>query len=141
MLSTDPALVPLEAVHAWLSQESYWARHIPLETLRRALEHSVTFTILEAGTGAFVGFGRVITDGATFAYVGDVFVLPAWRGRGLSKWLMESMAEHPDLQGLRRWILATRDAHALYEKTGFVPLEVPARWMERRPIPGYPEPS
>jgi GNAT superfamily N-acetyltransferase len=139
VLGTDPALVPVEAVHAWLSAESYWSRNIPLETMRRALEHSVCFTILAEDTRELAGFGRVITDQATFAYVGDVFVRPEWRGRGLSKWLMEAMAEHPDLQGLRRWMLATRDAHALYAKTGWVPLEEPARWMERRPIRGYPE--
>ncbi len=78
-----------------------------------------------------IGFARVVSDQATFAYVGDVFVLEEFRGRGLSKWLMEAIISHPDLQGLRRWVLATRDAHGLYEKFGFHELKFPERWMER----------
>ena len=136
-LSNDPARLPIADIHAWLSRESYWSANIPFETMKRALEHSVPFAIYEDASGRLAGFGRVITDHATFAYVGDVFVLPEFRGRGLSKWLMEAMAEHPDLQGFRRWILSTRDGHGLYAKTGYAPLEVPARWMERRPIKGY----
>ena len=136
-LSNDPARLPLEAIHGWLSRESYWSAHIPLETLSRALEHSVNFAIYDDATGGLAAFGRVITDHATFAYVGDVFVLPPYRGRGLSKWLMEAMAGHPGLQGFRRWLLSTRDGHGLYARTGFAPLQAPERWMERRPIAGY----
>jgi GNAT superfamily N-acetyltransferase len=138
-LSNDHARLPYADIHRWLARESYWSANIPFDTLKRAIEHSVPFAIYEDATGGLAAFGRVITDHATFAYVGDVFVLPPFRGRGLSKWLMEAMAAHPDLQGFRRWILSTRDGHGLYAKTGYVPLEAPARWMERRPITGYPE--
>ena len=136
-LSNDRARLPDEDIHRWLSRESYWSAHIPFETLRRALDHSVPFAIYEDQSGRLAAFGRVITDHATFAYVADVFVLPEFRGRGLSKWLMEAMAEHPDLMGFRRWVLVTRDGHGLYAKTGYTPLEVPERWMERRPIQKY----
>ncbi|MEO6463612.1 MAG: GNAT family N-acetyltransferase [Candidatus Eisenbacteria bacterium] len=137
-LSNDHARLPYNDIHRWLAGESYWAADIPFDTMKRAIEHSVPFAIYEDGSGALAAFGRVVTDQATFAYVGDVFVLPAWRGRGLSKWLMEAMAAHPDLTGLRRWILATRDGHGLYAKTGYTALEAPERWMERRPIKGDP---
>ena len=137
-LSTDPARLPRAEIHRWLAGESYWSRDIPADTLERALRHSLPFAIYEDGSGRLAAFGRVITDRATFAYVGDVFVLPGFRGRGLSKWLMEAMADHSELQGLRRWILATRDGHGLYAKTGFTSLEQPDRWMERRPIRRYP---
>lgn len=139
-LSNDHAGLPYEDIHRWLAAESYWSANIPFDTVRRAIEHSLPFAIYEDGSGTLAAFGRVITDYATFAYVGDVFVLPPFRGRGLSKWLMEAMAAHPDLQGLRRWMLATRDGHGLYAKTGYTALEAPERWMERRPVRGY-EPS
>lgn len=136
-LSNDHARLPYADIHRWLAHESYWSANIPFDTLRRAIEHSVPFAIYDDESGALAAFGRVITDRATFAYVGDVFVRPPFRGRGLSKWLMEAMAAHPDLTGLRRWILSTRDGHGLYAKTGYTPLEAPERWMERRPIAGY----
>ena len=100
-----------------------------LEVVKRSLEHSLNFGIYH--DEALVGFGRVITDYATFGYVGDVFVLDAHRGRGLSKWLMECMVGHPDLQGFRRWVLLTRDAHGLYRQFGFTPIARPDRYMER----------
>jgi GNAT superfamily N-acetyltransferase len=84
-----------------------------------------------------IGFARVVSDLATFAYVGDVFVLKEFRGQGLSKWLMETIVEHPDLQGLRRWLLATKDAHGLYAQYGFAPLRFPERWMERTAPDAY----
>ncbi|HEX6127059.1 MAG TPA: GNAT family N-acetyltransferase, partial [Pyrinomonadaceae bacterium] len=96
---------------------------------RTALENSICFGIFVGGR--FAGFGRVVSDRATFAYIGDVFVLPAFRGTGLSKSLMEAMVSHPELQGLRRWILATKDAHGLYEQFEFSALRFPERWMER----------
>ena len=136
-LDTDRGRVPIETVHRWLSEESYWAKGIPLETVRRSIEHALPFAIYERDSGEIVAFLRVITDYATFAYVGDVFVRTDRRGRGLSKWLMEAVAAHPDLQGFRRWILATRDAHGLYKQKGFTPLERPENWLERRPIRGY----
>ena len=134
-ISTDRARLDLALIHRWLSEHSYWAAGIPLETVRRAVQNSLPFGVYHAG--ALVGFARVITDYATFAYVGDVFVLDPHRGQGLSTWLMETIAGDPRLGGFRRWMLATRDAHALYEKTGFTPLGQPDRWMERRPLKGY----
>jgi GNAT superfamily N-acetyltransferase len=127
-LTTDPARVDLAVVHGYLAG-SYWAKDIPLEVVRRSIEHSLNFSLLHAGRQ--VGFSRVITDYATFAYVGDVFVLEEHRGRGLSKWMMEVMVAHPDLQGFRRWVLLTRDAHGLYAQYGFRALAAPERYMER----------
>ena len=127
-ISTDPARLDLDVVHGFLTT-SYWAGGIPREVVRRSIEGAIAFGIFEGG--AQVGFARVITDRATFAYLADVFVLEGWRGRGLSRWLMECIVAHPDLQGLRRWMLATRDAHGLYAKFGFTPLASPERWMHR----------
>jgi len=129
-IDTDPARLDVAMIHDYLSRESYWATGIPLEIVRRSLEHSLNFGVY--GGAEQVGFARVITDFATYAYVGDVFVLEAWRGRGLSKWLMRVIVEHPELQGFRRWSLLTRDAHGLYRQVGFTPLAAPERWMERR---------
>jgi GNAT superfamily N-acetyltransferase len=126
-ISTDPARIDLRAVHDFLTN-SYWARGIPFETVQRSIQNSFCFGIYHGDRQ--IGFARVITDRATFAYLADVFVLPDYRGRGLSKWLMKCIIAHPDLQGLRRWMLATRDAHALYTQYGFSPLKAPERWME-----------
>ena len=128
-ITTDRARIDVNAVHRFLSEESYWARDIPREVVERSLRHSLCFAILRGDE--LVGFARVISDRATFAYLGDVFVLPAHRGKGLSKWLMECIGSHADLQGLRRWILATADAHGLYARFGFSPLKAPPRWMEK----------
>jgi GNAT superfamily N-acetyltransferase len=127
-ISCDPARLDVPAIHAYLTR-SYWAHGIPIEIVRRSLEHSVNFCILHGADLA--GFGRVITDRATFGYVGDVFVLEGHRGRGLSKWLMECVLAHPDLQGFRRWVLITRDAHGLYQPFGFHALARPDRYLER----------
>ena len=132
-LTTDPARVDLDAVHGYLSR-SYWAKGIPREVVRRSIEHSLNFSLWhEPGAAAprQVGFSRVITDYATFLYLGDVYVLEEFRGRGLSTWMMEVITDHPELQGFRRWALLTRDAHGLYEKFGWKPLAAPDRWMER----------
>jgi GNAT superfamily N-acetyltransferase len=128
-LSTDPADVSLDVVHAFLSQESYWAKNIPRDTVARSLRSSIPFSLLHGSVQ--VGFARVTSDLATVAYLGDVFILPAHRGRGLSKWMMACIMSHPDLQGLRRWTLATADAHGLYAQFGFTPLKAPTRWMEK----------
>ena len=117
------------AIHAFLSEESYWAKGIPLELVERALEHSLCFAALDGE--ATVGFARVITDYATFGYLADVFVLPSHRGRGISKRILQAITEHPALQGLRRWQLVTRDAHGLYAQFGFSAPAVPERHMER----------
>jgi N-acetylglutamate synthase-like GNAT family acetyltransferase len=129
VLTTDPARIDIDVVHRFLSEESYWAKGIPREVVERAIRHSLCFSVLHQGT--LVGFARVTTDRATVAYIGDVFIVPAYRCKGLSKWLMECIVTHPDLQGLRRWMLATADAHGLYAQFGFTPLKAPARWMEK----------
>ena len=126
-VSCDPARLDRSMIAQFLTS-SYWAKGIPPDTVARSLEHSLCFALLDGERQ--VGFARVISDYATIAYLGDVFVLPEYRGRGLSKWLMECVVTHPDLQGLRRWILATRDAHGLYQKFGFTPLKRPEIFME-----------
>jgi N-acetylglutamate synthase-like GNAT family acetyltransferase len=126
-VSTDPRRVDLRAVHAFLT-DCYWARGIPRDVVRRSVENSLCFGIYHGNE--LVGFARVISDRATFAYVADVFVLPQYRGRGLSKFLMQCIMEHPELQGLRRWSLATSDAHELYAQFGFKPIAKPEMWME-----------
>ena len=136
-VSTDPARLDLDLVHGFLTA-SYWARGIPPEVVRRSVEGSLTFGLYHGARQ--VGFARAVTDGATFAYVADVFVLEEERGHGLATWLMECVAAHPDLQGLRRWMLATRDAAGLYRKVGFVPLGNPERWMERHFLDVYQRP-
>jgi len=118
----------IDVVHAFLAA-SYWARGIPRATVKRSIEGSLCFGLYDA-SGRQLGFARVVTDFATFAWVGDVFVLEEARGRGLAVWLMEVVAAHPDLQGLRRWGLVTRDAHGLYEKFGFAAPANPAGLME-----------
>ena len=128
LISTDPSMLDIEAVHGFL-QRSYWAADRPLETVRRSVEHSLNFGLYQAGDPRQVGFARVVTDFATFAWLCDVFIDEAHRGRGLGVWLMETVAGHPRLQGLRLWLLGTRDAHSLYEKAGFKPLGAPERWM------------
>ena len=128
-ITSDPARIDTRAVHAWLSKESYWARNIPYDVVKRSIEYSICFAILHETNLA--GFARIISDRATYAYLGDVFVLPAHRGKGLSKWMMEHIKSHPELEGLRRWTLATADAHSLYAQFGFTPLKAPERWMEQ----------
>jgi N-acetylglutamate synthase-like GNAT family acetyltransferase len=129
-ISADHARLDLDVIHRYLSEESYWSPGIPREVVSRAIANSLCFGIYEKG-GSQVGFARLITDRATYAYLADVFVLPAHRGRGLSKRLMESIIAHPEVQGLRRWMLATRDAHELYARYGFTPIAKPDRLMER----------
>jgi GNAT superfamily N-acetyltransferase len=129
-ISTDPARLDVALIHRWLTEESYWAKGVPREVVARSIAHSLNFAAFD-GKGAQVAFARVVTDKATFAYLADVFVLEDHRGNGLSKRLMETILAHPELQGLRRWMLATRDAHSLYEKFGFTPPKVAGRVMER----------
>jgi GNAT superfamily N-acetyltransferase len=129
VISTDPSRLDLEVIHRFLSEESYWARNRSRAQSETAVKNSLPFGLYKGEN--LIGFARVVTDFATFAYLGDVFVVDEYRGRGLSKWLMASVIEHPDLQGFRRWVLATRDAHTLYEKFGFHGLVHPERWMEK----------
>lgn len=126
-ISTDPARLDRRLIHEFL-RESYWARGIPREVVDRSIEGALCFGVFEGK--AQVGFARVVTDRATFAYLADVFILESHRGRGLAAWLMEAIRAHPELQELRRWILMTRDAHGLYEKFGFREIEDPRRCME-----------
>jgi len=128
-ISTDPARVDLPTVHDFLTKEAYWSPGISIDIVRRSLEGSIAFGLYRGGEQ--VGFTRVVSDRATFAWICDVFVLDAYRGRGLGKWLMECVMAHPELQGLRRWMLATRDAHGLYEQSGFKELHDPMKFMER----------
>lgn len=127
VISSDPARLDVAAVHAFLSS-SYWADGIPLDLVRRSLEASLCFG-LYAPEGQ-IGLVRVITDRATFAYLCDVYVLPAYRGQGLARWLMQCVMGSPELQGLRRWLLVTRDAHRLYQEAGFVVAASPEGVME-----------
>ncbi len=126
-ISTDRAQIDAGVVHAFVTR-SYWGAGISRAVVERSIEHSLCFGLFHVE--AQVGFARVITDYATFAYLADVFVLPEHRGRGLSVWLMETIRAHPALQGLRVWRLATKDAHTLYEKVGFTTLAHPERMME-----------
>ena len=128
-IRTDRNCLQIEVIHTFLSGESYWAKERTLEHTKKAFENSLPLGVYKQENQ--IGFARVITDYATFAYIGDVFILEEFRGKGLSKWLMEVIVSHPDLQNLRRWILATKDAHSLYEKFGFTELKFPERWMER----------
>ena len=128
-ISTDRARLDVGLIHNFLNQESYWGRGRSRALVECSIANSLPFGIYKNDTQ--VGFARVITDYATFAYLADVFVLPVERGQGLSKWLLAFIAQHPGLQGLRRWLLATRDAHGLYAQYGFTPLARPDHWMER----------
>jgi GNAT superfamily N-acetyltransferase len=128
LISTDRDLIDVEVVHRYLNAESYWAAGIPLHVAIRSIEHSLCFGLYKGGRQT--GFARVITDYATFGYLADVFVLEPHRGHGLSKWMLSVIRNHPDLQGFRRWMLATRDAHGLYAQFGFTPLSSPDRLME-----------
>ena len=127
-ISTDKNLLNFEVIYKYLNEESYWAQGIPVEKLRKAIENSMCFGVYKQNTQA--GFARVITDKATFAYICDVFIFKAYRGAGLSKWLVQSIIHHQELSGLRRWSLATADAQGLYSQFGFKQVNRPERWME-----------
>ena len=125
-ISTENEKMDIELIHSFLTR-SYWAEGIPKEIIRKSVEGALCFGVFEKDKQ--VGFARMITDKATFAYLADVFIIEEYRGLGLSKWLLEVIFSHPDLQGLRRMMLATRDAHELYKKFGFTPLTNVDRWM------------
>lgn len=135
LISTDPLLIDVDVVHGYLTT-SYWSPGIPREVVERGIRNCLAFGVYEEGGGPGgaggrqVGFARVITDRATFAYLSDVFVVERCRGRGLSKRLVEAILAHPELQGLRRFCLMTKDAHGLYRRYGFGPMEDPSRFME-----------
>jgi len=117
LISTDPSLLNVDTIYNYLSGESYWAKNIPRHVVEKSIANSLCFGLYH--NNKQVGFARLVTDKATFAYLGDVFILPAYREKGLSKWLMQVIHAHPELQGLRRWVLGTRDAHGLYEQFGW----------------------
>ena len=127
-ISTDKSRLDVDMIYRYLSEEAYWSRNIPRDLVERSIENSMCFAAYDGPKQ--IGFARVITDCATFAYIGDVFVLPSHRGRGISKQIMQAIREHPDLQRLRRWHLATTDAHGLYEQFGFRKIAKPERYME-----------
>ncbi len=127
LITTDNNKIDVNYVH-WFLTQSYWAEGIPIETVERSIKGSICFSVIYFNHQ--VGFARVVTDTATFAYLADVFIDENFRGRGLSKWLLDVIINHPDLQGLRRLMLATRDAHGLYSQFGFTPLTNTDRWMQ-----------
>jgi GNAT superfamily N-acetyltransferase len=127
-IDTDRARLDMRVVHGFLSA-SHWARGIPMPVLQRAIRRSLPFGLYKDSRQ--IGFARVVTDSATFAYLADVFVIETERGQGLGRWLVESILAHPGLQGLRRWLLGTRDAHGLYRKTGFTEPAAPFEFLER----------
>ena len=136
-VSTDISKLDVNIIHKYLSEESYWAKGIPKDVVEKAIRNSICFGLYH--NAEQIGFARVVTDKATFAYVADVFVLPAHRGKGLSKWLMQTIQAHPELQNLRRWILTTKDAHSLYEQCGWtrVPEDYMYRFMMRQDADVY----
>jgi GNAT superfamily N-acetyltransferase len=128
-ISTELGRLDIATIHDYLSRSSYWAKGRSLEQVLRSIQNSLNFGVFDGDEQ--VGFARVVTDYATFAWLADVFILEEHRGQGLSKWLLEVILAHPELQGLRRWLLATHDAHGLYRRYGFTELQEPTRWLER----------
>jgi len=133
-VSTDKSLLQIVRIHHFLSTQSYWCQGIPKNVVEKAVQGSLCFGLYDGDHPEHlqIGYARVITDSATFAWVCDVYIEPSYRGRGLSKWMMECLTSHPDLQSLRKIMLGTKDAHRLYEKFGFKATTTPERWMEIR---------
>lgn len=128
-ITTDKNSFDVKFIHRFLSNESYWAQGRSLDLVKRSIENSLCFGVFDGHKQ--LGFARVVTDFATFAWLADVFIVDEYRGHGLGVWLIEVITSHPRLQGFRRWLLATRDAHELYRRFGFSELNDPKRWMER----------
>jgi GNAT superfamily N-acetyltransferase len=137
-VSTDKSKLDVGLIHRYLSEESYWAQRIPRDVVQRSIDNALCFAAYDGE--ALVGFARVVTDYAVFAYLGDVFVIESHRGRGVSKMIMKEIMEHPGLQGLRRWSLLTSDAHGLYRQFGFGELANPEKHMELAPRNPYRDP-
>ena len=129
LITTNKSKLDLKVIHNFLANESYWSKNIPFEIVKTATENSLNFGLFFKDKQ--IGYARVVTDFATTAYLADVFVLKEFRSQGLSKWLMEIIMNHPKLQGLRRWVLLTQDAHELYKKFGWKTIANPERWMEK----------
>jgi GNAT superfamily N-acetyltransferase len=136
-ISTNKTILQTEVIHQYLSTESYWAANIPISIVEKSIEGSLCFGIYHTATKQQVGFARVVTDNATFAYLADVFVLATHRKKGLSKWLMDTIMQHPNLKTIRRFMLATKDAHELYKKFGFNSIEKPERLMQTTTFTTY----
>lgn len=128
LISTDKKKLDLNAIHEFLSTKAYWCLNIPLDKVQISIENSFCFGVYHNENQ--IGFARIITDFSTIAYLGDVYVEEEYRGKGISKWLMETIISHSELQGLRRWILLTGDAHELYRKYGWTDIADPSKWME-----------
>ncbi|HZH33649.1 MAG TPA: GNAT family N-acetyltransferase [Pyrinomonadaceae bacterium] len=128
-INTAREKLDIKKIHRILSTETYWATGRPFEVVEKSFQNSLAFGLYR--NDELIGWARVVTDYATFGWIADVLILEEFRGQGLSKWLMETILAHPDLQGFRRWVLATKDAHELYRKFGFRELKIPERWMER----------
>lgn len=127
-ISTEKSKLDLNAIHNFLSTQSYWCLNIPFEKVKKSIENSLNFGLYFKDQQ--IGFARIISDFSTMAYLGDVYVLPEHRGKGLSKWMMQVIMSHPELQGLRRWMLLTADAHGLYKQFGWAQVANPDRYME-----------
>ncbi|MVO10944.1 GNAT family N-acetyltransferase [Flavobacterium sp. TP390] len=127
-ISTDTAKLDIASIHQFLSTKAYWSLNIPKEKVAQSIQNSLCFGVYD--NGKQIGFARIISDYTTIAYLGDVYIFEAYRGKGLSKWLMETIMTHPNLKGLRRWILLTGDAHELYRKFGWSEISDPSKWME-----------
>ena len=141
IISTDKSKLNISFIHNYLCNESYWAKNIPFETVQKSIEGSCCFGLFineENLSETQIGFARVVTDYATFGYLADVFIIEDYRGQGLAKWLMGEIMNYPELQGFRRWLLATKDAHGLYLKSGFLPLDKPERIMGFKRFEQYP---
>ena len=127
-ISTDKSKLDIDSIHEFLSTQAYWCLNIPKDKVQTAIENSLCFGVYLHEKQ--IGFARIISDFSTIAYLGDVYILEEFRGKGLSKWLVEIIMNHPNLQGLRRWILLTGDAHELYRKFGWTDIADPTKWME-----------
>ncbi len=134
-ITTDKSNINIPFVHQYLSNESYWSKNIPLALVKISIENSVCFSVFYKDEQ--IGFARVITDKATFGYLADVFILQPHRGKGLSKWLMQTILDNEELQGFRGWMLGTKDAHGLYEQFGFKLTNDTTRIMRKQGIEGY----
>ena len=134
-ISTDPTKLDIDVIHDFLTN-SYWAKNIPIGVVQKSVDNCLNYGMYI--DNALVGYARVVTDYSTFAYLADVFIIEEHRGKGLSKWLMDSILSHPELQFIRTWMLKTQDTHGLYEKYGFTAPEKPDTIMEKRIVKNYP---
>ena len=139
LISTDPSLLEVDVIYNYLSGESYWAKNIPRDVVEKSIANSLCFGLYHHNRQ--IGFARLITDKATFAYLADVFIISEYRGKGLSKWLIQVIHAHPELQGLRRWVLGTQDAHGLYEQFGWTIFDedIRKRFMQKHNKNAYPD--